>query len=74
VEGNMTLNDYYVLSSLRFQKTNERFGQSLFNTLEEINPILADKVRGTNNDPFYASLPQDIKVKHFIKFIEKNWI
>ena len=33
-----------------------RYGQAVFNTLYEINPSLADSIRGSDVDPFYADI------------------
>lgn len=52
------------------QKFNShlRIGQILFNNLYESNPELANSVRGTSADPFYAS---DINDKRVHKFMEE---
>jgi len=42
-----------------------RIGQCLFNILHEQNPELANFVRGTINDPFYASVYTDTRVRKF---------
>lgn len=35
------------------QKNDWRLGQTLFNCLYDLFPDVADRIRGTNKDPFY---------------------
>jgi len=49
-----------------------RYGQCMFNHLCAVKPELAEKVRGTNCDPFNC-LNTDPQFDRFIKFIESNW-
>lgn len=44
-----------------------RYGQALFNTLHGCNPELAEQIRGTEADPFYADNPSDERVSEFWK-------
>ena len=37
-----------------------RYGQVLFNELYRVRPDLADRIRGTNIDPFYKHGPSDV--------------
>lgn len=46
-----------------------RIGQSLFNFLHDKNPVLANKLRGTDVDPFY----NDNRIPEAWKFIYENW-
>ena len=46
-----------------------RPGQRFFNVLAEYHPELAEKIRGTDIDPFY----DDHKIKDAIEFLVKNW-
>ena len=41
----------------------------MFNHLSEIRPDLAEKIQGTDKDPFY-SLVIDFKFKNFLSFLE----
>jgi hypothetical protein len=52
-----------------------RYGQALFNHLLEVRPELAERVKGTDIDPFYLEGPaQDSnKWDRFIEFLESNW-
>ena len=65
----LTINEWNDLREKCFSmiKTypNLRIGQCLFNILHEQNPELADSVRGTVNDPFYASGYTDTRVRNF---------
>jgi hypothetical protein len=61
----------------------ERPGQNLFNCLEEYRPDLADKLRGTDIDPFF--IPRDAntswlqtwsnqaRLSQTWQFIQDNW-
>ena len=46
-----------------------REGQVYFNVLYKMKPELANKITGTELDPFY----QDEKLGEFLSFICKNW-
>lgn len=46
-----------------------RIGQAMFNVLHSKHPELADKIRGTENDPFFAVRFDDVRVKNFINTI-----
>lgn len=70
----MTLHEFYIDATKRMNKTNERYGQAIFNLLCEVNPKLAEKVRGTNMDPFYVTdYSNDERFQRFITFVEQNW-
>jgi hypothetical protein len=61
----------------------ERPGQNLFNSLEEYRPDLADKLRGTDIDPFYIPKDSDTsgkqtwsnqtRLNQAWQFIQDNW-
>lgn len=54
----------------------QRAGQAMFNVLERMRPDLAEKVRGTDFDPFYASSLEwegRSKVDAFRKWLRDNW-
>lgn len=42
-----------------------RYGQVLFNVLEEQNKTLAEEIRGSPADPFHAESPDDNRVTRF---------
>lgn len=70
----VNVQDFYVLADA-MHKTNFswRWGQTLFNTLLMIRPDLAEKVRATDSDPFYASnSPTDVKLFNFAHFMKDN--
>ena len=46
-----------------------RCGQVLFNYLYTVNPDLADKIRGTELDPFY----NDARIRDCINFLKSEW-
>lgn len=52
----MTWNQYQRLVQNRIVHYGERAGQAAFNVLWNYVPSLAEKVRGTDNDPFYDNL------------------
>jgi len=49
---------------------DQRYGQALFNYLAEVNPALAEKIRGTDNDPFHKTAHQ---LTDPLNYIYKNW-
>jgi len=51
---------------LQQRHTNWRWGQCLFNALNELNPKVADDVRATANDPFY-----NCNIKEFYNYLDK---
>ena len=60
------LKDAYIATKKRrFQ----RVGQNLFNHLYDIDPEFADELRGSDVDPFYASVMEDDRVQGFLKAI-----
>lgn len=69
----MTFEDFQIKSAqfAPYKKPDIRVGQYLFNYLYQINPDLADLIRGTENDPFY--LDNDDRISKFWKFVEENW-
>lgn len=74
----MTFAEYMVEAMMvHAAHRNWRLGQSLFNVLAEQRPELAEKVRGTTSDPFYADhFDQTLRVEryaNFLLFVEKEW-
>jgi hypothetical protein len=59
-----------------YHKANplQRRGQALFNTLHEHRPELANRIRATPTDPFYATGLSDPKYISAIEYIAKNWV
>lgn len=47
----------------RHPESEERLGQSAFNTLYKLDPDLANMIRGTNADPFHDSARVGIFLK-----------
>lgn len=48
-----TMNTFMLQLTKRIGSTDERIGQSVFNTLYDLDPEMADSIRGTDLDPFY---------------------
>lgn len=53
---------------VRRKNPHMRYGQILFNLLYEINPGLADHIRGTEDDPFY----RDGRISSFYTAISED--
>ena len=67
---NLDLDRYYTLVRKNRVKYPEwRYGQNLFNSLFELDPDLANSIRGTSLDPFYIDDSKDKKVDEFL-----NWL
>lgn len=67
-----SLNRFYEGGFSRARKNRERYGQAMFNHLLDINPKMAEYIRGTNKDPSYATLDHP-NWERFTKFLENNW-
>jgi hypothetical protein len=54
---------------------NWRLGQTAFNTLADMRPDLAEHIRGSDSDPFYADhLPAGyLKVANFLAHVREEW-
>mgnify|MGYP003645749907 CR=1 FL=1 len=63
---------FYSDAITRARVKKERIGQALFNHLYQVKPELAEKVRGTDMDPFYVEYGHP-NWDRFIVFIEKEW-
>lgn len=59
-----------VAGSVAGSRRTQRKGQIAMNLLSDVRPDLADKVRGTDLDPFYVDARLDDK---FAKWLEENW-
>lgn len=52
----------------------QRYGQVAFNLLNEVRPDLADRVIGSDIDPFYVHFHQtDYRFLRFCDFLIDNW-
>jgi hypothetical protein len=60
-----------LVETFRQQNPHWRYGQSLFNTLDLRYPSIADKVRGTDIDPYYASDDSQVITK-FFEYVSKE--
>ena len=50
-----------------------RYGQAMYNRLKVVRSELADKINGTNCDPFQCKRTDDPQFERFVEFIESNW-
>mgnify|MGYP006274228215 CR=1 FL=1 len=66
----MTYSDFTKLVATTFPNDGDiRYGQHYFNTLYSVHPNLANRLRGSLNDPFYRE-----KVSPETEaFVEKEW-
>lgn len=66
----MTFADFLALATRTFdEKADLRYGQHWFNTLYEVRPDIANKVRGSIFDPFHRDIVSD----QAIMFVVDNW-
>jgi hypothetical protein len=68
----LTIEELTWLHSLVNNKPKEwRIGQAYFNYLFQINPDLANKIRETQYDPFYAdhTSNSEERISNFLKYI-----
>jgi hypothetical protein len=49
-----------------------RYGQTLFNTLYQLHPDVANSVRATDADPFHAQDSSDPRIDKFFWYIARN--
>jgi hypothetical protein len=59
----MALQQFMKIYNKHYSDGNQRKGQAAFNALYEMSPVLADKIRTTEFDPFY----QDSKIPAFMR-------
>jgi hypothetical protein len=71
----MTVDEFYELARLaRIACPHWRYGQALFNILLDVRPDLAEQVRGTDKDPFYAlGNTNDPRLIAFGEFVNAHW-
>jgi len=67
-----TLHKLYSVARTRAKSQDERYGQALFNTLVQIRPDIAERLRGSPDDPFYAN-GGDERAERAIAVIEAMW-
>lgn len=53
----------------RYEKNDERLGQAHFNALVIAWPEVAETVRGTMGDPFYADSFKDPRMERFFDLV-----
>lgn len=51
---------------------NQRLGQWAFNLLWEAYPDIANQIRGTDSDPFYADSKVPDFLRRLLDFVEMN--
>ena len=51
-----------------YERQGQRFGQACFNALYELDPEVANMIRGTDADPFYATVLDSTRIAKF--FVE----
>jgi hypothetical protein len=61
------LHDFVVECEMEYPRW--RKGQVYFNCLWGLDPVLANEIRGGDNDPFY----RDDKIPAFLKVVEERW-
>jgi hypothetical protein len=67
------LHKLYSIARTREDTQLERYGQALFNTLREVRPDIADRLLGTQDDPFYAN-DGDEGLERAVAVIESMWL
>ena len=67
--------DEYFAAVANVQKANPawRYGQSCFNVLLLHRPELAERIRGTDADPFHARSDSDPRMQRFYRFVDEEW-
>lgn len=70
----MNLHQFYMGVWTRARTQRWRVGQALFNNLLDVRPDLAEQIRGTDKDPFYAESSMEPRYNAAIKFVEENWL
>jgi len=66
----MKFNNYMKLvNAFRYSYPEWRVGQTFFNVLLECDPDLAERIRGTEDDPFY----RNEKLPEFLGIVAEEW-
>jgi hypothetical protein len=60
---------HYFVDECLIEYPRWRKGQAYFNCLWDMDPELADELRGTYKDPFY----KDDRIPEFLKVVEERW-
>lgn len=69
----MKIHRFWIGAGERISRTGERYGQALFNHLESVRPDLANRVRGTDADPFRCFDAYSAQIERFAEFVEREW-
>lgn len=71
----MTFSDFLLAVKYRpsFKSGAERYGQAFFNTLHQHRPTLAEEMRSSGIDPFYAESKHDPRIIMAQSFVRRNW-
>jgi hypothetical protein len=70
----VSLHDFYKrVISYHIKNPHIRYGQAAYNHLKAMRPELADKINGTNCDPFPCGGSGNPQFERFVEFIESNW-
>lgn len=66
----MTFEDY-IAAVTRYMNAHpsQRFGQALFNVLDQTHPQIASLVHGTDLDPFYEDTMNSRRIRAFTSFV-----
>lgn len=65
-----TFEEYVQFSEKLFRDCrNWRRGQCYFNQLIDSHPQLAEKIRGSDIDPFH----EDERISDFLEYLQQNW-
>lgn len=69
-----TLLEYWqAVATAMASEDSWRYGQACFNILAVVRPDLAERVRGTDMDPFHADRSGDKRIGRFMSFLALNW-
>ena len=69
----ISLHKFYFDSWTLARNNRWRYGQAMFNNLVIVRPDLAEKVRGTDADPFYVERLNDPRWDRFVEIVEAEW-
>lgn len=71
----MPLSQFILDSIQEWMRDNQgqRYGQFMFNRLYAHKPEIADAIRGTTCDPFYANDNNNPRVHRFWAAVEQYW-
>lgn len=64
----MTFNEY-IVASMKSQRLypEQRVGQTFFNTLANVDPMLTNEIKGSDLDPFY----HDQRIPDFLTRVQE---